>query len=144
MPIRIDITPLLKEVGKKISFDEIEQVSYPEDDLRFNGPVHVRGELVNTGRTILLKGIIETKVELTCSRCNEKFDQPLSFDVEEEYSLSKIHLPKAKDYELLEDDFLFGVEKDNTINLSECIRQNILTHIPIMPLCNKEKKNAAT
>jgi uncharacterized protein len=140
----MDITPLLKEVGSKISFDEAEQVSYPEDDLRFDGPVHVRGELVNTGGTILLKGRIEAKVKMTCSRCNEEFNQQLDFDVEEEYSLSRIYFPKAKDYELHGDDFVFGVEKDNTINLTECIRQNILTHIPIMPLCKKEKKNAAT
>ena len=118
--------------------DEVENISYPEDNLVLMAPAHVVGSLVNTGDSILLKGKIDTIVKLSCARCLKEYNHPLKFDIEEEYSTTPLRvLEEKKDVELTEKDFIFEVEKNNTINLSEAIRQNILTQLPIMPLCNK-------
>jgi len=138
VPIRIDITPLLASVGRKLEIDEEETVSYPEDNLILTSPIKISGKLLNTGETILFSGKVETKVRLNCGHCLKDFDYPLKFSFEEEYSKKpKYAAGKSGEVKLTEKDFIFAVEPDNTIDLSEVIRQNILTELPIQPLCDK-------
>jgi uncharacterized metal-binding protein YceD (DUF177 family) len=44
---------------------------------------------------------------------------------------------KSGETKLKAEDFVFLVEPNNTIDLSEVVRQNILTELPIQPLCDK-------
>ena len=138
MSIRVDVTPLLKDVGRSLKIDEEEKVSYPEDNLILTSPVHIKGEFLNTGDVILFKGNVKTTVKLNCAYCLNDFDHPLDFDFEEEYGLkSGPGGEGAGERKLIDEDFIFAVEPDNTINLSEVVRQNILTELPIRPLCQK-------
>lgn len=136
MPIIIDITPLLQNVGNTLKIDETEEVSYPEDCLVMTRPVHIKGEITNSGEVIILEGKVETTVKLNCSRCLREFDHPMSFEIEEEYSLHPAKPEGKGKYGLKKDDFVFAVGSDNTINVSEALRQDILTEIPIKPLCD--------
>lgn len=146
MSIKVDITPLLKDVGRTIKIDEEEKVSYTEDDPILKAPVKISGTLTNTGETILFKGKVKTVARITCGRCLNEFDEPVEFVVEEEYAKGKN--PSKKELGLGERDFVFEVGNDNSIDLSEVIRQNILTELPIAPICSecrsKEVKDAAT
>lgn len=138
MPIKIDITPLFASVGRTLKIDEEETVSYPEDNLILTSPVRVSGEFLNTGETILFSGKVKTAVRLNCARCLKEFNHPLEFEFEEEYVREpKRRENKSGEIKLTRKDFVFAVEPDNTINLSEVIRQNILTELPIQPLCDK-------
>jgi len=137
--IRVDIAPLLKSVGLCLKIDEQETVSYPEDSLILTSPIHVKGEFLNTGKTILFSGKVKTTARLNCSRCLKEFDYPVSFDLEEEYSREASNRPgRSGEVRLKKEDFVFEVESDNTIDLSEAIRQDILTELPIMPLCEEK------
>lgn len=127
MSLKIDITPLLKNVGLVIEVDETEEISFPEDNLILASPVEVKGEITNTGSSLLFVGNFTAQARLNCGRCGKEFDLPLKVDIEEEYSRSK---PK--------DNTVFRVEGDNTIDLTEAVRQDLLTEIPIQPLCDKE------
>ena len=129
MPIKIDITPLLNSVGRTLKIEEEETVSYPEDNLILTSPVKVTGEFVNAGEVIIFSGRIKTTVKLNCAHCLKDFDYPLEFEFEEEYN---------REGKLEGKDFVFAIEPDNTIDLSEVIRQNILTELPIRPLCNEK------
>ena len=152
MSIRIDITPLLKSVGRTIKINEEEKASYPEDNLIFMDPVKVTGELTNTGDTILFEGKVSTAVRMSCGRCLKEYTQPLEFGIEEEYAKKGLGKKAQKnEIELGENDFVYEVGSDNKIDLSEVIRQNILIEVPIQPLCEeckgkefKEVENAAT
>lgn len=139
-PLKIDITPILNEIGENIEFDLEESASFPEDDLDLSAPLKIKGSVMNTGQTLLLKGRVSTKIKAVCGRCLEEFSCPLEFDVEEEFSPGKMIYPEEKDAEIEEDDLLFEIDKDNTIDLLEVIRQNIITEIPIKLLCPKETK----
>ena len=39
-----------------------------------------------------------------------------------------------------EDDLVFPIESDNTVDLGEAIRQNMLLSIPMKPLCKADCK----
>ena len=133
---------MLKVVGSTAKTSLEEKVDYPEDNLKLKAPVSIDADLLNTGETVLLKARIKTKVESECSRCLLKFDMPLEFEFEEEYSKNTA-LPNSnkKEVELTDKDFIFKMEKDNTIDLSEVVRQNILTQLPIKTLCNECSKS---
>jgi len=138
VPIRIDISPLLKSVGRSVEIDETEEVSYPDDNLVLTAPVRVTGKFTNVGATVLFEGRVRTKVRLNCSRCLTDFDQPVDIDLEEEYSIKPPRTPAGvKEVKLTGKDFVFAVDGDNTIDLSEVVRQNILTGLPIQPICGK-------
>ncbi len=146
MPIIVDIVPLLKNVGKILKIDETEEVSYPDDGLVLVAPVRIVGELVNTGRSILLTGKVRTKILLQCSRCASDFEYPVKFDIEENYVRPQNEIVEFEEesgggeHELTDDDMVFEVEPNNKINISEAIRQNLLTAIPIKPLCDEKCK----
>lgn len=141
MPIKIDITPLLKSVGNKLRIDEQETVSYPEDGLDLTSPVKVEGEMVNAGRGILFEGLVSTRLKLNCSRCLKEIEVPLSFEMEEEFRRrGREGADRKVKVELKDEDFYSEILSDNTIDLSEAIRQDLLTELPMQPLCNEECK----
>lgn len=140
--VKIDLTELLRKVGNTAEIEEAEKTSYPEDNLVLSQPVEIKAQLLNTGSSVLLKGKVKTEAVLTCSRCLKEYRQPLSVKIEEEYSKTPPLPKKAKEVELKAEDFVYSIEKDNTLDLSEAIRQNLLLALPIKPLC--EEDNHAT
>jgi uncharacterized protein len=133
--MKIDLTQLLRKVGNEAAFEESEKTSYPEDNLNLTKPVSINIHLVNTGTSVLVKGKIETEAELECSRCLKAFNLPLSVEIEEEFSKKGPEHRRAEEVELKGEDFVYPIEKDNSINLSEVIRQNLLLAMPMKTLC---------
>ncbi|MBI5078545.1 hypothetical protein HZB08_00795, partial [Candidatus Saganbacteria bacterium] len=58
----------------------------------------------------------------------------------EEYAktLPEAKVKKGKEIELKEADFVYSIEKDNSLDLDEIVRQNLLLALPIKPLCRQE------
>jgi len=142
--MKIDLTELLQRVGNEADVEQNDKVSFPEDTLNLTRPIKIVLHLVNTGTSVLVKGKVETEVELTCSRCLKTFKLPLSVKIEEEFSR---HIPErkgGKEIELKEKDFVYPIEKDNTIDLTEVIRQDLLLAIPIKTLCSPDCKGIET
>lgn len=138
--MKIDLTELLQKVGNEADIEQTEKVSFPEDNLNLTKPIKIKMHLVNTGTSVLLKGKIDTEVELECARCLKTFKLPLSFKIEEEYA-RKPPAPRGKgEIELKEEDFVYQIEKDNSIDLTEVIRQNLLLALPIKALCKPDCK----
>lgn len=150
--MKIDVSEVLKAVGNEMTIEESESISFPQDDLILSKPVKFKIHLLNTGKTILLSGNIKTTVKLTCCRCLKDFDYPISVDTEEEYSRKppmakegrkSASGKKGNEIELNEKDFIsniFNIEDDNTIDLTETIRQDLLISLPIKPLCAPQCK----
>ncbi|MBU0687568.1 MAG: DUF177 domain-containing protein [Candidatus Margulisbacteria bacterium] len=138
--MKIDISHILKAAGEKesVKFDDV--IHYEDENVKISSPVKLNASLVNTGKTILLTGTAELSVELTCCRCLKKFNFPVKLDLDEEYSIATRH-PHAKksaeEVELRDEDFVFEIGGDNTIDLFEAIRQNLLSAVPIKPLCKE-------
>ena len=137
--MEIDLTGLLKAVGNELDIEEQESASYPEDNLILTQPVKIKAHLISTGLSVLLKGVIESEVQVECSRCLKGFKMPLSVKIEEEYSKSN-PVPKGdkKEVELKEKDFVFTIGQDNILDLAETIRQNLLLALPIKLLCRPD------
>ena len=133
--MKIDLTELLQKIGNEAEVEQSEKVSFPEDDLSLTKPVKIKLHLVNTGTSVLVKGKVETEIELECSRCLKAFRLPLELKIEEEFSRSIPQYRKGGEIELKEEDFVYPIEKDNSIDLTEVIRQDLLLAMPIKTLC---------
>lgn len=139
--MKIDLTELLIKVGNEADLETIlanDQKSIAPEGLKVTRPVSVRLHLVNTGTSVLITGTAETEVEAECGRCLEKFRLPLKVNIKEVYSKHPAEHPGLAQVELKEEDFVYPIEKDNTVDLAETIRQNLLLALPIKLLCRQD------
>lgn len=136
--MKIDISPILDEIGAEINFEGKEKLSFLEDGLELTEPVYINVKVVNVGSTFFLKGRLKVKLRQNCCRCLKEFELPLNLEIEEKYARSmRPYIGKKEEIELADEDFVFPIEDDNSIDLKEAIRQLILTELPISPLCKK-------
>jgi uncharacterized protein len=81
-----------------------------------------------------LIGTVETRLDLTCSRCLEPFPWPVhaSFDL--------LYQPRnqagaEKEHVIDEDDFSTAFYENDTIDLCELMREQFYLALPMKPLC---------
>lgn len=139
--MRLDLTDLLRNTGNEANIDEEVKVNFAEDGLKATKPVSVRLHLVNAGPLVLMEGTAETEFELECSRCGNKFLTSLAADISEEYSKiqREAGAQKGKELELRDEDFVFRIEPDNTLDLSEVVRQDLILALPLQTICGECK-----
>ena len=137
--MKLDLSELLREVGKTADIKESEVVSYPEDNLILTQPVEMKLHLLNAGETVLMDGSVKTEVELECGRCLNKFPAPLVVSIDEEFNktIPQPEGKRKKERELHAEDFVSSIESDDTLDISEIVRQNLLLALPIKPLCSE-------
>jgi len=131
---QINVSQLLKEplgsIRKHKINDNIDTTS---------GSQLISGEIQMTraDQSILVKGTLDTEVELTCSRCLNPFSCPLTINIEEEYFPTKDVITGAS-LSLPEEPGSFTIDGDNILDLTEAISQYTLMVIPMKPLCRED------
>lgn len=115
--MRINLESIPEE-GLKIEEQELSDILTVEDkDIKFNVPVNVSVSANLVSGTLLVKGKLETKVSLTCSRCLKKFDKPLI----------------GKDF-----SFDLDVKGQTEVDITDNVREGIILLLPVKPLCKKD------
>jgi uncharacterized protein len=134
----VKVSELLREVGRseRLIFDE--KPFYEDQPFELTGPFRAELELLNADQSLLLTGTVSGQLMPKCARCQKDYEQPFRFSLEEQFSRhpSAIQQPSNNDLELGADDFIFPIAQDDTIDLKEVIRQNILISLPIKSLCS--------
>jgi uncharacterized protein len=111
-----------------------------DDDLEDNGTLyHLKGELtlVRTNDSILVQGRLFTQTNIACSRCAKPYSLKIPLKIQEEFFptidiVTGMRLPKP------EDPGSFTIDEHHILDLTEAIRQYIVTAIPMKPLCRKD------
>ena len=100
---------------------------------------HVKGELtlIRSTNSILVQGRLNTQTEFSCSRCLRPFTLKLPLKIQEEFFptidiIAGMRLPKP------EDPGSFTIDEHHVLDLTEAIRQYIVTAIPMKPLCKED------
>lgn len=100
---------------------------------------HVKGELtlIRSTNSILVQGRLYTQTKIACSRCLRPFTLKLPLKIEEEFFptidiVTGMKLPKP------EDPGSFTIDEHHILDLTEAIRQYIVTAIPMKPLCRED------
>jgi uncharacterized protein len=113
--------------------DELVDVAGDGESSRVEGRVR----LMRTDRGILVKGVLNTDLELTCSRCLSLFECPLALDIEEEY-FPTVDVLSGVPLSLPEESGCFSIDENHELDLTEAIQQYVLLAVPMKPLCRQD------
>ncbi len=134
--MQINVAQLLKApIGSIRDYEVREVIDVTGDG---NGSL-VQGKvrLMRTDRSILVKGVLDTEVELTCSRCLSSFSCPLTLNIEEEYYPTTDVVTGAS-LPVPDEPGCFTIDERHVLDLTEAIRQYALLAIPMKPLCRED------
>lgn len=126
-----------QEIGYKEENDI--QTHIPIDDLTFSSPIKTHVILMRLKEGISVKmEDMETNVDMNCARCLEKFSCKIKIPyAERTYYIEK---PTYYDQEADQPEIFMVDLKQNEIDLTEMIRQEILLHFPTYRVCFKSCK----
>ena len=143
--MRLDIASILIEVGNELEFDQPVKVDFTDDGIELEDSPLVKLRFVNAGDLVVANGTLDANVLLQCSRCLNKFPQKMHLEVCEEFAFNAAELNKEKADS--EENEIWPIDSDNTIDLTEVIRQNIVLELPMKsvcrPDCGLDKDNSA-
>lgn len=138
--MRYNVAQLLKEPTGSIRSYELNE--------RLDGPAPLEGQvcgqvwLLRTHHGILVRAEAETPAAVSCSRCVTNFVTPVTLTVEEEFfpaiDVNTGHgapLPEGVDEET---DAEFRIDANHTLDLTEMLRQCVITATPMKPLCQPQ------
>jgi len=132
----MNVSQLLRDpIGSTRDFQIDELI-----DINGDGKSHkIQGKcnLLRTQRSILVKCLLKTEVDLTCSRCLGKFRQPLKIKLEEEF-FPTLDIQNDAPLPQPEEASAFTIDEQHTLDLTEAIRQYSLLAIPMKALCKKD------
>ncbi len=136
--MRLDITEILREVGRNQPYD-INEPPLVDEDVECTQPIEGRIVFANTGGTLLVRGKAATTVALACSRCSEYFEQPVKLQIEEQFELRHQSAgPRAQQTVIVVEDDESPVAgklfTGHVFDLTEMLRQYIVLDEPSRPL----------
>jgi len=134
--IQENVAQLLKEpVGSTRDYELDEPVDIAGNEV--GGQVKGKVRLTRTNRGILVRGTVNTGVEVTCSRCLNRFRCPLTFTIEEEY-FPVIEVSSGAPLSPPDEPGSFIIDEHHVLDLTEAIRQYALLAMPMKPLCRED------
>lgn len=100
-------------------------------------PVEATFRLERKGGGILARGAFRTVAIFHCSRCSE----PVSVPVADQFEVLYLGAPssfRGEGAELTAEEMDVEFMKDDRLDLSGLLRENVLLNLPIQPLCRAE------
>jgi uncharacterized metal-binding protein YceD (DUF177 family) len=136
--MKLDLTELLREVGRSTHYD-VQEPPFVDEDIECTRPIEGRLSFHNTGGTLLIKGQITTALALPCSRCPEYFAWVVTLHIDEQFELRHIVTgPRlAQNVTVVEEDEspVAGKLFEGTVfDLTELLRQSLILEQPTRPL----------
>jgi len=131
-----NVSQLLKEpIGSTREYRVDEIVDGPE---LLAGKVLGQVNLLHTHQGVLVRGQVQVETAWSCSRCLASVTDTASLEIEEEY-FPVIDVITGRRVPMPEDaDPTFSIDANHTLDLTEVLRQCLITEAPMKPLCRPE------
>jgi uncharacterized protein len=113
--------------------------NFPQIDFGYEEPLQSEARVWKAGQSVLIKGRVQTTLQLQCVRCLKQFSYPISSTFE----LTLLPLKEtssAEETELGEEDMESNFYQGGEIHLSEIACEQIFLEIPFKPLCQEDCK----
>jgi uncharacterized protein len=122
--------------GAVREFDFSEPFPDPSHELHLRGPIAGHARLMRTSEGILAHSNYHASVSLECARCLEEAIAQVEGELDEEFLPSTdVRTGLPVDFPGTADDQPL-IDEHHEIDLDEILRQNILTNLPLRPLCD--------
>jgi uncharacterized protein len=135
-----NVAQLMKApVGTSLVNDFHEDDIQLDDDIHVVGPLdgHVRMRRTNQG--LLIDGWVDLTLKLSCNRCLKEFEQPTRVTFEEQF-YPTVDVVTGLPLAPFDQEEIFPIDAHHEIDLTEAIRQNMLTALPMVTLCREDCK----
>jgi uncharacterized protein len=134
--VSVNVSQLLLEgPGAVREFDFSEPFPDPAGELHLRGPISGHARLMRTSEGILAHADYEALVSLECARCLDEATAEVEGQLDEEFLPTMdirtglpVEVPGTSDDQPT-------INEHHEIDLDEILRQNILTSLPLQPLC---------
>lgn len=120
-------------------FQEDEGEVTLDDDLKVVSPLegHVRMRRTNQG--LLVDGQVDLTLELECTRCLKDFEQPMHVTFEEQF-YPTVDVLTGMPLPTFDEEEIFPIDDHHLLDLTEAVRQNTLTALPMVTVCREDCK----
>lgn len=98
---------------------------------------HVFIRLFRFGKKVLAEGTVRITVSLSCSRCLKSVPYPVETKFREEYNPAE-DLDKEEEQELTDRELDLSYYRNDELDISEMIREQVLLAVPMKPLCTED------
>lgn len=107
-------------------------------DVRALSDLEVRGEVTNTGESMLVRAEVRGTFETTCSRCLQAAETIVETTLRERFQRQEA--TDADDAELSLDDDQDDVSfyRGDRIDLGEVVREHVALQLPMKPVCRDD------
>lgn len=135
--LRFDLTELLRTPGMRQVY-ELHEPPFTDEDVEYVAPIVGRITVTNTGSMVLVRGPVDTVIELECSRCLDTVRAPIHADLEEEFDLNVVEESSHRDMDIhVVEEEIGRVFDGKTLQVDVLIRQAALLSAPLQPLCRE-------
>lgn len=139
--MEFNVAQLLKQpTGNTRQYEINENLDDLDPELVIQTAIKGKVKFTKIPKGILVTANLNTRVELSCNRCLDPFDQSLSIELEEQFRpfvdlQTGASLPQSE-----EDEEATQISEKNIIDLSEVTRQALLIAVPTSQSCRLDCK----
>jgi uncharacterized protein len=138
--VRIELDKL---EGKSASFAHsygADELVLDDEHARLVEPPQVTGRINRSGHEVRLRGEIKARAEVDCDRCLRRVSVPVETSFDVTYVPASDYVEQDGAAELQEDDLAVSVYEDETIDVDELVREQVLLAMPARALCTEDCK----
>ena len=132
-----NVAQLLQEPMGSVRQYQVQETSVTLDEVEAD---RLEGWLkfTRTDMGIWVKGRLKLEVSSQCSRCLKGFNSPLNTEINEEFYPAVELTTGAAVAEPVTEEETFRVTPTNVLDTREALRQNIVSRLPMKPLCKQD------
>jgi uncharacterized protein len=131
--MKINVLQAKKVIGSRQPFHFItsaDKLAIDGDNPWTGGDIEVRGEVVNNGRVLEVKGIMYAKSTYSCNRCLDEFSTFVEVPFAENYQESDMEISGS------EDELVYY--QGDEIDILDLLRESLILAELLKPLCSEE------
>lgn len=136
--MKVNIGSILEIRGGTIQFQGQHElvISDSRVGLKIPKPFLVNGTITNTGKDFLVQAELDFEYEVICGRCLESFNTSQKVLIQEQFVSGNI---SHETDPLVEEDQVYSFKGD-VIDLSDCLREQVLLAFPMSFVCRADCK----
>ena len=110
-----------------------------DDAYHVVAPVHLVMDVHKDRDVYRVTGSVQTRLELECGRCLDRFEVPVDSTFELRYVPASTNTGEGE-REVEEDDLTTAFYRDEQLNLGELMHEQFVLALPMKPLCSERCK----
>jgi uncharacterized protein len=138
--MRIEVENLKEKASDFSHSYAPEEVELEDEGARLIAPAEVSGSASRKGEEVRLRGSIKTEIELLCDRCLAPKRVPLEVEFDTRFIPQAAAAGETDNVELLTEDLGLAAYEDDSVDLDELVREQILLALPTRSLCREDCK----